>query len=149
MLTRKSILTGAACLILVCAGAAAAVNAVVCTGALEVRVREASGESSISLSMPAGLAQAALWALPDRFFRDHDAGVDSWVPVAREAFRSLESSSDFTLVRVESHGERIEVSVSAGNLLVCVDDGGDHVYVKVPIRFAAAVLSRVERAGGA
>lgn len=149
MLTRKRILVGALFLFLLCAALTTVVTAVVDRGTMVVRVREASEGTSIDLNIPACLAQAVLFALPDRFFAGHDAVGDDWFPAAREVVRALGTSPDFTLVRIESRSEQVEVSVSSGSLVVSVEDGGDSVYVKVPMSLAATALSRVGRARSA
>ncbi len=146
MLTRKRILVGALSLFLLCAALTTVVTAVVDRGTVVIRVREASEGTSIDLNIPVCVAQAALFALPDRAFTGNDAIDSDWLTLAREVVHLLHRSTDFTLVHVESRSEQIEISVSSGSLVVSVEDGGDSVYLEVPMSLASSVLSRVGRA---
>jgi hypothetical protein len=148
MSPRSKFLLSALALFLVCALGTVVFSAVVADGNVVVKVHEGEG-TSVNLTVPAVLAQLALWVVPDRLFAEMDPEAREWMPMARAAVKALGKHPDFTMVRVESRTEQVEVAVSQGCFVVRVEESDESVYVRVPLRLASTVLNKMERARGA
>ncbi len=122
---------------------------VVSFGMLTVRVKEATNDCDLALSCPGALALLVLPLIPADVLRDAGSEIERAAPIVHAALAELRRSPDFTLVSVENCGERVNVRKRGGNLLVEVDDGDTSVRVKLPLRTADYVLSRIAAAGPA
>jgi hypothetical protein len=118
---------------------------VVSFGMLTVRVRAATRDLDIAISCPGAIALLVMPLVPDEALREAGAEIERAAPIAHTVLSELARAPDFTLVQVEDCGERVNVHKKGRNLLVEVDGGDTSVRVKVPLRTADYVLSRLER----
>ena len=122
---------------------------VVSFGMMTVRVREASSDFDLSISCPGALALVVLPLVPANALREAGAEIERAAPIVHAALAELRRAPDFTLVSVVECDDRVNVHKRGGNLLVEVDDGDTSVRVKLPLRTADYVLSRLAAAGPA
>jgi hypothetical protein len=122
---------------------------VVSFGMLTVRVKEATSDLDLAISCPGAIALVVLPLVPADALREAGAEIERAAPIVHAVLAELKRSPDFTLVSVEECGERVNVHKRGGNLLVEVDDGDTSVRVKLPLRTADYVLSRLAAAGPA
>jgi len=122
---------------------------VVSFGMMTVRVREASRDFDLSISCPGAVALLVLPLVPADALREAGSEIERAAPIVRTLMAELRRAPDFTLVSVEECDERVNVHKRGGDLLVEVDDGDTSVRVKLPLRTADYVLSRLAAAGPA
>jgi hypothetical protein len=121
---------------------------VVSFGMLSVRVHEACGPD-IAISVPGAVVLCVMPLIPDQALREAGAEIERAAPIVHAVLAELARSPDFTIVRVEEAGERVNVHKQGRNLLVEVDDGDTSVHVKLPLKAADYVMSRLESANPA
>lgn len=116
---------------------------------LTVRVKEATSDLDLAISCPGAIALLVLPLVPTDALREAGAEIERAAPIVHTVLAELKRSPDFTLVSVEECGERVNVHKRGGSLLVEVDDGDTSVRVKLPLKTAEFVLSRLAAAGPA
>ncbi len=130
------------------AGAGLAGAGVLCSeGVVHVKVIEKEpGGVHINVIAPAMLAPIAVRLAPRRDLAKACEQLQANLPVVRAALEGLRDSEDVVLVEVEEPGEHVEVSKTAGSIVVDVDDADATVHVTAPIR---AISSTVEELAAA
>lgn len=116
---------------------------VVSFGMLSVRVHEECGPD-IAISIPGAVVLCVMPLIPDQALREAGAEIERSAPIVHAVLAELSRSPDFTIVCVEEPGERVNVHKRGRDLLVEVDDGDTSVRVKLPLKAAGYVLSRLE-----
>jgi len=123
-------------------------------GMIEVRVSENHGQGDrVSLRVPAALVEAGLVCLPlvkccgdgDRDIAIAGTGFKSEreQKVAREVLRQIADMPDADLVTVESLDENVRIAKQGGHLKIHVQDGGDDVYVSVPVGVVRRLAAKI------
>jgi len=115
-------------------------------GVIEVNVQENHpGGSHIHIYLPATVATWGVHLAPEARVREHLCGKDrEGLAIARVALREMEKLPDAELVQVESLKEHVRVAISDGNFLVDVNDKGDLVHIRFPVRAARKVVEDLE-----
>jgi len=115
-------------------------------GVIEVNVQENHpGGSHIHIYLPATVATWGVQLAPEARVREHLRGKDrEGLAIARVALREMEKLPDAELVEVESLKEHVRVAISDGNFLVDVNDKGDLVHIRFPVRAARKVVEDLE-----
>jgi len=115
-------------------------------GVIEVNVQENHpGGSHIHIYLPATVATWGVHLAPEARVREHLRGKDrEGLAIARVALREMEKLPDAELVEVESLKEHVRVAISDGNFLVDVNDKGDLVHIRFPVRAARKVVEDLE-----
>jgi len=115
-------------------------------GVIEVNVQENHpGGSHIHIYLPATVATWGVHLAPEARVREHLRSKDrEGLAIARVALREMEKLPDAELVEVESLKEHVRVAISDGNFLVDVNDKGDLVHIRFPVRAARKVVEDLE-----
>jgi hypothetical protein len=133
----------AAALVVSVATVGAATAAVYSAGSIAVAVQPHDG-SSVSIRVPAGLANLAIALTPDELLDDAIEDLEPVWPSVAAAARVLEQAPDFTLLEVRSSGEHVVVAKEDGRLLVLVDSAGERVRVAVPLATVRRIADRLD-----
>ena len=114
-------------------------------GLIEVNVQEHHAHGShVHIYLPATLATWGVHLAPAEKLKDHLRHQRENLDVALGALRELEKLPDAELVDVQSAKEHVHVVIQAGNVIVDVDDPGETVHVRVPIRAARKVVEDLQ-----
>lgn len=115
---------------------------------LHVHVDEsADGGAKVRVNLPLTLVETALAMVPDQDFHHGKLKLDDaeiTVAQLRTLWASLAASPDATFVEVEEGDQRVQVSKSAGYLLVHTlepGENGETVDVRIPTPVVEALLS--------
>ena len=144
------IVVGGTLLTVATVGMAAA--AIYNSGTIAVDVQENHG-GSVSIHVPAGLANLALDLVPDSLIEealsavamDVSTEVAPLLPAVRAAWNEFAAAPDFVLVEVRSDDELVRIEKKGKSLLIRVDSGGgEAVRVSVPIKTIGKLLRKVE-----
>ncbi len=133
--------------------AGAAAHWVASAGHVLVRVDSADG-GRLNVRVPAALAEIPVALVPSGTVEQAwnramaEAGDEAArelrgiLPALREAGRRLDEAPDFTLLAVEGPDTDIRVEKRGGSWIVLVDDGGDHVEIRVPARLLRRITDK-------
>jgi hypothetical protein len=114
---------------------------------LHVAVDEGPEGARVRVNLPLSMAETAIGMIPEQEMRNGRIRIDeSDITIAelRQLWGQLESSPDATFVEVEEADERVQVSKSAGYLLVTVQGTGgeaQQVEARIPAAVVDALLS--------
>jgi hypothetical protein len=127
-------------------GMAVATVVVMKDGVIEVNVQENHPNGShVHLYVPATVATWGVHLAPEARLREHLRHEDrANLAIARVALGEMEKLPDVDLVQVESAKEHVNVAIHDGDFLVDVNDKGDVVHIRVPIRAARKVVEDLE-----
>ncbi|MCL6567094.1 MAG: hypothetical protein K6U09_11815 [Acidobacteriia bacterium] len=116
-------------------------------GAVVVRVtaHQPAGEN-VNLFLPAAPLPLTLKLIPNTHFPQLPPEARAVLPALVEAAQHLETTPDFVLAEVERIGERVHIEKRGRKLIVEVESPDESVYVEIPLRTIAQVMSEVERA---
>lgn len=117
---------------------------VVSFGFLSVKVHDE--DIDLSFHIPAAVVMVIMPFVPDEILREAVEEVNEAAPVARAFIAEISRCPDFVIVSVDSDEERVRVHKKGRHLLVEVDDGESSVRVKMPLKAAGYVMSRLEKA---
>ena len=114
-------------------------------GMIEVNVQEKHpGGSHVHLFVPATVATWGVHLAPEAKLKEHLRHQQEHLAIARVALREMEKLPDVELVEVESPKESVHVAIRNGNFIVDVNDAGETVHVRLPIRAARKVVEDLE-----
>ncbi len=118
-------------------------------GAVVVRVtgHHPSGEN-VNLFLPAAPMPWTLKLIPNTHFPQLPLEARPVLPALVEAVQHMETTSDFVLAEVERIDERVHIEKRGRKLIVEVESPEESIYVEIPLRTIAQVMSEVERAQG-
>ena len=127
-------------------GMAVATAVVMKDGVIEVNVQENHKDGShVHFYVPATVATWGVHLAPTERIREHLRHEDrANLEIACTTLREMEKLPDTMLVEVESPKEHVNVAIHDGNFLVDVNDHGDLVHIRVPIRAARKVVEDLE-----
>ena len=115
-------------------------------GTIEVDVED-QGSGSLSLTVPAVLADLAVGLVPshlvDKALENAPDELRSWMPAVREAWREFARAPDFVLVEISGPNEHVRVEKRGKQLIVLVDSGGERVKVAIPLKTIRRLLEKV------
>jgi hypothetical protein len=119
-------------------------------GTIAVEFEESRGDR-VSVSVPAGLINLALFVVPDRLVERAMIEVDqvvvdevgAYLPAIRSAWDELDRAPDFVIVEVDGPDEKIRIRKSAGMILVTVDSDDLAVDVSFPLSTVDRVLRKL------
>ncbi len=120
-------------------------------GTISVDVAEPTGDR-VTVHVPAGVAEAAMWLVPDRVIDEaiheldrelsRELGPDV-IPALREAWDRIESSPDFVIVEVDTATETVLVEKVDGRLQITVDGDDVNVDISIPVRTIDRLLRKL------
>ena len=115
-------------------------------GVIEVNVQENHKDGShVHFYVPATVATWGVHLAPEARIREHLRHEDRQnLEIACATLRAMEKLPDTVLVEVESAKEHVNVAIHDGDFLVDVNDHGDLVHIRVPIRAARKVVEDLE-----
>ncbi len=113
-------------------------------GLLSVKIHD--DDVDLSIQMPAAVVMLVMPFVPDEVLREAVDEINEAAPVARAFIAEISRCPDFVIVSVDSDDERVKVRKKGRHLLVEVDDGESSVRVKMPLKAADYVMSRLEKA---
>ena len=117
------------------------------TGRIGVTVEQADGPR-INATVPALLADVALKLLPDQALEEAmgqaRAEVGPYLPVLKEANRSLLDGPDFTLLEVQDGDETVRIEKRDRHIHVRVDGRDERIHVRFPVRTIHAATRLLE-----
>ncbi len=114
---------------------------------LHVAVDEGPEGARVRVNLPLSMAETAIGMIPEDEMRNGRIRIDEsdlTIAELRKLWNELESSPDATFVEVEEADERVQVSKSAGYLLVTVHGTGEEaqeVEARIPAAVVDALLS--------
>jgi len=133
--------------------AAAGVTAIVAAatvydmGALRVSIREKqAGGHSIRLLVPAAVIPVAMRLVPDKALEAMPAEIRPYVSAIETAAEALERCPDGLLVQVDGPGQKVNIALRDGSLVIDVDSESEIVHAKVPLKAFESAVKRFERA---
>lgn len=130
-------------------GATMATAVVMKDGVIEVNVHEKRPDGShIHLYLPGTVATWGVHLAPERRIAEHLRGKQQDLAIAHLALSELEKIPGADLVQVESPREHVNVAIRNGSLVVDVDDPGETVHVRMPIRAARKVIEDLQADAG-
>ena len=114
-------------------------------GMIEINVHEKHADGShIHLFLPATMATWGVHLAHQERVKAHLRHQRENLAVARVALNEMEKLPDVVLVEVESPTEHVRVAVHSGNFLLDVNDKGETVHIRMPIRAARKVVEDLE-----
>jgi len=114
-------------------------------GVIEINVQEHHKNGDhVHLFIPATVATWGVQLAPAERMKNHLRHQRENLAIARTALNELEKLPDVDLVDVDSPREHVQVTIKNGNLIVDVDDPGETVHVRLPIRAARKVVEDLE-----
>jgi len=130
------------------AGVGLAGAGVLCSdGLIRVKVVEKQPQGvHLNMIAPAMLVPMAMHLAPQRNLAQAARQIQPYMPVVRAVLEGLRKADDVVLVEVEGPGEHVEVSKSAGSIVVDVDDADATVHVSAPIRVLSSTVDRIAAA---
>jgi len=130
------------------AGVGLAGAGVLCTdGLIRVKVVEKQPQGvHLNIIAPAMLVPMAMHLAPQRNLAQAARQIQPYMPVVRAVLEGLRKADDVVLVEVEGPGEHVEVSKSAGAIIVDVDDADATVHVSAPIRVLSSTVDQIAAA---
>jgi len=110
-------------------------------GLIEVNVQEKHPNGShVHLYVPATVATWGVSLAPQEKLRAHLRGRQQDLTVAANAVSALEKVDDAVLLEVDSPSEHVRMETRGGDFVLDVDDHGETVHVRLPIRAARKVI---------
>ena len=115
-------------------------------GVIEVNVQEHQKDGThLHFYLPATMATWGVHLAPAARVREHLRHQDREnLAIARATLSAMEKLDDAVLVEVESPKEHVNVAIRNGNFVVDVNDHGDLVHIRVPVRAARKVVEDLE-----
>ena len=124
-----------------------AVAAIYTAGTVAVDVQPVDG-GEISVQVPAGLINVAIWLLPSQLqaeaMREVAAEVEPFWGAVHAAGDELSRLPDFVLVEVEGPREHVIIEKRNQRLIVHVESDGERVEVSVPLGTVRSLLNKIE-----
>ena len=124
-----------------------AVASIYTAGTVAVDVQPVDG-GDISVHVPAGLINVAIWLLPSELQAEamHEvaAEVEPYWGAVHAVSDELSRLPDFVLVEVEGPREHVIIEKRNQRLVVHVESDGERVDVSIPIGTVRSLLNKVE-----
>ena len=131
----------------------ATVGTIYRAGTVSVSVTQ-NGGGGVDVAVPAGLAQAAFWAVSmaptqplelDRETRQALRSLESVWPATQDALNALAAQPDFVLFEMNGPSETVRIEKRGRKLWIYVDESDQTIEVSLPLSTVRAFSKRLER----
>lgn len=116
------------------------------SGTIAVDVHENHG-GTVSVNIPAGLANLALTLVPDSVVEKaiHEVSVElePYLPALHEAWSEFERAPDFVLVEVHDGREHVRVEKKNRKLIVLIGGSGEDIRIEVPLKTLRKIVRKL------
>jgi hypothetical protein len=120
-------------------------------GVIVVDVDEDAGYGSqVHLEVPGAIVPLALAFVPSVCVCDDPDWREArrYMPLVRTAWREIRQAPDGVLVAVDGARERVRIEKQGTHILIDVENDGDHVRVRCPLRTVDVVTDRLVQMSG-